>query len=70
MLVELSTLCLGILCTISCIFLKAWPTAPLYLIYCFVVLYTFCGLGTVVEKSVSLRCMNVPQSLAGIAFLE
>lgn len=54
MLVELSTLCIGILCTISCIFLHVWPTAPLYLVYCFVLLYAFCGLGTVVETSVSL----------------
>lgn len=63
MLVELATLCMGILCTISCIFLHVWPTAPLYMIYCFVVLYAFCGLGTVVETSVSAERLNVFQSL-------
>ncbi|KAH8415839.1 hypothetical protein KR222_001917, partial [Zaprionus bogoriensis] len=51
MLVELSTLCTSILCTISCIFLQVWATAPLYMIYCFVLLYVFCGLGTLVESS-------------------
>ncbi|XP_068150401.1 odorant receptor 67d-like [Drosophila tropicalis] len=51
MFVQLSTTCVGILCTIFCIFIKVWPAAPIYLIYSFIVLYTFCGLGTVVETS-------------------
>ncbi|KAH8417181.1 hypothetical protein KR222_005888, partial [Zaprionus bogoriensis] len=54
MLVELSTLCTSILCSISCIFLQVWATAPLYMVYCFVLLYAFCGLGTLVESSVRL----------------
>ncbi|XP_037720249.1 odorant receptor 67d [Drosophila subpulchrella] len=49
--VQLSTTCVGLLCTISCIFIKAWPAAPLYLIYAAITLYTFCGLGTLVENS-------------------
>ncbi|KAH8302437.1 hypothetical protein KR044_006486, partial [Drosophila immigrans] len=51
MFVQLSSACVGILCTISCIFIKVWPAAPVYLIYSFIVLYTFCGLGTIVETS-------------------
>lgn len=51
--VQLSTTCVGLLCTISCIFMKAWPAAPLYLLYAAITLYTFCGLGTLVENSVS-----------------
>ncbi|KAH8342321.1 hypothetical protein KR059_001661, partial [Drosophila kikkawai] len=49
--VQLSTTCVSLLCTISCIFIKAWPAAPMYLMYSAIVLYTFCGLGTVVENS-------------------
>ncbi|XP_033160352.1 odorant receptor 67d [Drosophila mauritiana] len=49
--VQLSTTCVGLLCTISCIFMKAWPAAPLYLLYAAITLYTFCGLGTLVENS-------------------
>ncbi|XP_070064397.1 odorant receptor 67d isoform X2 [Drosophila virilis] len=51
MFVQLSTACISILCTISCIFMKVWPTAPAYLLYSFIVLYTFCGLGTIVENT-------------------
>ncbi|KAH8371719.1 hypothetical protein KR093_008647, partial [Drosophila rubida] len=51
MFVQLSSACVGILCTISCIFIKVWPAAPVYLLYSFIVLYTFCGLGTIVETS-------------------
>ncbi|XP_017043524.1 odorant receptor 67d [Drosophila ficusphila] len=49
--VQLSTTCVSLLCTISCIFMKAWPAAPLYLTYAAIILYTFCGLGTLVENS-------------------
>ncbi|XP_017080103.1 odorant receptor 67d [Drosophila eugracilis] len=49
--VQLSTTCVSLLCTISCIFIKAWPAAPLYLLYAAIILYTFCGLGTLVENS-------------------
>ncbi|EDV96941.1 GH14939 [Drosophila grimshawi] len=49
--VQLSTSCINILCTISCIFLKVWPTAMLFLIYSVIVLYTYCGLGTQIEHS-------------------
>ncbi|KAH8380661.1 hypothetical protein KR009_012076 [Drosophila setifemur] len=49
--VQLFTACIGILCTISCIFMKAWPAAPIYLGYSAIVLYTYCGLGTLVENS-------------------
>ncbi|KAH8297511.1 hypothetical protein KR054_000821, partial [Drosophila jambulina] len=49
--VQLSTTCVGLLCTISCIFIKAWPAAPIYMMYTAILLYTFCGLGTLVENS-------------------
>ncbi|SPP76674.1 odorant receptor 67d [Drosophila guanche] len=49
--VQLSTGCVSILCTISCIFIGAWPAAPIYLVYSFIGMYTFCGLGTIVENS-------------------
>ncbi|KAH8266053.1 hypothetical protein KR038_001451, partial [Drosophila bunnanda] len=49
--VQLSTTCVSMLCTISCIFIKAWPAAPIYMMYTAIILYTFCGLGTVVENS-------------------
>ncbi|XP_016996008.2 odorant receptor 67d [Drosophila takahashii] len=49
--VQLSTTCVGLLCTISCIFIKAWPAAPLYLLFAAITLYTFCGLGTLVENA-------------------
>ncbi|XP_026849039.1 odorant receptor 67d [Drosophila persimilis] len=49
--VQLSTNCVSILCTISCIFIGAWPAAPIYLVYSFIVMYSFCGLGTIVETS-------------------
>ncbi|KAH8416947.1 hypothetical protein KR222_000184, partial [Zaprionus bogoriensis] len=58
MLVELVTLCTSILCSISCIFLQVWATAPIYMVYCFVLLYAFCGLGTLVESSVRLANRN------------
>ncbi|KAH8417179.1 hypothetical protein KR222_005886, partial [Zaprionus bogoriensis] len=58
MFVELSTPCISILCSISCIFLQVWATAPLYMVYCFVLLYAFCGLGTLVESSVRLANRN------------
>ncbi|XP_030571434.1 odorant receptor 67d [Drosophila novamexicana] len=51
MFVQLSTACVSILCTISCMFMKVWPSAPAYLMYSFIVLYTFCGLGTIVENT-------------------
>ncbi|KAH8380872.1 hypothetical protein KR200_002132, partial [Drosophila serrata] len=49
--VQLFTTCVSLLCTISCIFIKAWPAAPIYLVYSGITLYTFCGLGTLVENS-------------------
>ncbi|KAH8379608.1 hypothetical protein KR009_006034 [Drosophila setifemur] len=48
---QLLTACLSILATISCIFMKAWPAAPIYLGYSAIVLYSYCGLGTLVENS-------------------
>ncbi|KAH8305224.1 hypothetical protein KR018_005270 [Drosophila ironensis] len=49
--VQLATTCTGILCTIACIFIRAWPAAPCYLLLCVTLLYSFCALGTVVENS-------------------
>ncbi|XP_065359006.1 odorant receptor 67d-like [Calliphora vicina] len=39
----------SIVCTIVCIFLKIWPAAPAFLLYSFLLFYSYCGLGNLVE---------------------
>ncbi|XP_037822881.1 odorant receptor 67d-like [Lucilia sericata] len=42
---------LGIICTIVCMFLDIWPPAPVYLIYLYSLLISYCSLGNLVELS-------------------
>ncbi|XP_075163833.1 odorant receptor 67d-like isoform X2 [Haematobia irritans] len=48
-LVKISTYALGIVCTMFCIMVGAWPSGYVYLLYCFVMMYVYCGMGTMVE---------------------
>ncbi|XP_058987570.1 odorant receptor 67d-like isoform X1 [Musca domestica] len=49
--VQIFTSMLNIIFTIVCIFLGVWPVAPVYLLYSFVILYIYCGIGNLVEIS-------------------
>ncbi|XP_073836334.1 odorant receptor 67d-like [Musca autumnalis] len=42
---------LAIICIIVCQFLGVWPAAPVYMMYCFAILYLFCGFGNLVQNS-------------------
>uniref|UniRef100_A0A1I8N055 Odorant receptor n=1 Tax=Musca domestica TaxID=7370 RepID=A0A1I8N055_MUSDO len=48
-LVQIATYSTGIICTIFCVLLGAWPGGYVYMIYCFVMMYVYCGVGTLVE---------------------
>ncbi|XP_065362550.1 odorant receptor 67d-like [Calliphora vicina] len=39
----------SIVCTIVCIFLRIWPAAPAFLLYSFLLFYSYSGLGNLVE---------------------
>uniref|UniRef100_A0A1I8MCH6 Odorant receptor n=1 Tax=Musca domestica TaxID=7370 RepID=A0A1I8MCH6_MUSDO len=49
LLVEMATIALSISSTLFCLLLGTWPGGQTYLSYCFIMLYIYCGLGTVVE---------------------
>ncbi|XP_061395273.1 odorant receptor 67d-like [Musca vetustissima] len=49
LLVEMVTFGLSIASTLFCLLLGTWPGGLTYLCYCFMMLYIYCGLGTVVE---------------------
>ncbi|XP_011296015.2 odorant receptor 67d-like [Musca domestica] len=42
---------LAIICIMVCQFLGVWPAAPVYMMYCFAIMYMFCGLGNLIEIS-------------------
>uniref|UniRef100_A0A1I8MWE3 Odorant receptor n=1 Tax=Musca domestica TaxID=7370 RepID=A0A1I8MWE3_MUSDO len=49
LLVEMGTVALSLASTLFCLILGTWPGGQSYLAYCFIMLYIYCGLGTVVE---------------------
>lgn len=51
-LVQVATLALGMACTIFCLLLGKWLSGYVYMFYCLVILYVFCGLGTLADISV------------------
>ncbi|XP_075146695.1 odorant receptor 67d-like [Haematobia irritans] len=60
-LVQVVTGGLSILCTLFCLILGSWIGGDCYLMYCFAILYLYCGLGTLVEISnddVITACYN------------
>uniref|UniRef100_A0A1I8N0F8 Odorant receptor n=1 Tax=Musca domestica TaxID=7370 RepID=A0A1I8N0F8_MUSDO len=48
-LVEMGTVALSIASTLFCLILGKWPGGLTYLTYCFIMLYMYCDLGTIVE---------------------
>ncbi|XP_073836929.1 odorant receptor 67d isoform X2 [Musca autumnalis] len=52
-IVELATVALSIGSTLFCLIMGMWPGGQTYLVYCFMMLYMYCGLGTVVEVTFS-----------------
>ncbi|XP_073837818.1 odorant receptor 67d-like [Musca autumnalis] len=47
--IQIVTYSTGIVCTIFSIMLGSWPGGYVYMIYCFVMMYVYCGIGTLVE---------------------
>ncbi|XP_061397605.1 odorant receptor 67d-like [Musca vetustissima] len=47
-LVQIATYSMGIVCTIFCILLGTWPGGYVYMTYCLVMMYVYCGIGTLV----------------------
>ncbi|XP_061395275.1 odorant receptor 67d-like [Musca vetustissima] len=50
-LVQFATISLSLACTLFCLILGKWPGGQTYLVYCFIMLYIYCGVGTVIEIS-------------------
>ncbi|XP_058981885.1 odorant receptor 67d-like isoform X2 [Musca domestica] len=48
-LTQISTYSVGIVCSMFCIFLGTWPGGYIYLLYCFVMMFVYCGVGTMVD---------------------
>ncbi|XP_061397606.1 odorant receptor 67d-like [Musca vetustissima] len=52
---QISTYSIGIVCSLFCILLGTWPGGYIYMIYCLVMLFVYCGIGTLVDVTVSMR---------------
>ncbi|XP_037826505.1 odorant receptor 67d-like, partial [Lucilia sericata] len=49
--VQVSSECVGIVCTIVCMLMGIWLQAPVYLLYLYSLLISYCSLGNLVELS-------------------
>ncbi|XP_061395125.1 odorant receptor 67d-like [Musca vetustissima] len=47
-LVQICTYSIGIVCSLFCILLGTWPGGYIYMIYCLVMMFVYCGIGTMV----------------------
>ncbi|XP_061402682.1 odorant receptor 67d-like [Musca vetustissima] len=50
-LIEMATIALCMALSLFCIILGTWPGGQTYFIYCFIMIYVFCGLGTLVDAT-------------------
>ncbi|XP_011295319.2 odorant receptor 67d-like [Musca domestica] len=49
LIIEMGTVALSLASTLFCLILGTWPGGLTYLAYCLMMLYIYCGLGTLVE---------------------